>query len=101
MEYKVKFSLIIWNEKRTIFTGGAKELLLPFAPFVGLRLQEGIQNYPIASVSWSHDEQCFYCRIEVHEEEMDDGYDLDMKFLIETAKECGWVGFEQNHQTIT
>ncbi|WP_323889236.1 hypothetical protein [Aeromonas caviae] len=98
MNYKVKLSLIVRDVDKTCFCAGAKELSLPFVPFVGLRLHEDMQVYTLATVGWADNEQCFYCSVEMSEELLSDGDLIDMDFIIETAKNSGWVGFNKIHR---
>jgi len=99
MEYKVHFSLAIRSLDGTKAAFGAKKLLLPFVPFVGLRLQEKLgASEPVSSITWSDEKQEFHCHIDVYEVEMNDGYDLDLDFLIENAKDNGWEGISKVHE---
>jgi hypothetical protein len=45
------------------------------------------------SVTWSIDEQCFYCYIEDQESDDDDWIDMDS--LVKDAKHYGWDGFNK------
>ena len=93
MEYTVKLTLVIWNKERKKFAAGTKELVLPFVPFVGLRFIEkkGPINYPISSVSWSPEENCFHCEIET----LDDDYHFSIDYMVKAAKKSDWKGFDQ------
>ena len=51
-------------------------------------------QFTLESVIWSIDEQRFYCYIEEQERDVGDTF-LDMEFLINDAKSCGFVGFEK------
>lgn len=93
MEYEVHFSLTIrsLDSTKAVFFG--KKLNLPFVPFIGLRLSEKLgSSEPVSAITWSHEQQEFHCHIDSQEVEMDDGYDLDLEFLIEQAKDNGWEG---------
>ncbi len=100
MEYSVRFSLTIrsLDGSKAAFFG--KRLTLPFVPFIGLRLAEGEGvTEPVVSVVWSAVDQEFHCHIDSSEVEMDDGYDLDMTFLIDRAKANGWEGAGRIYDT--
>jgi len=99
MEYKVHFSLTIWSLERDKRVFGSKELSLPFVPFIGLRLQESYgASQPVVSISWNDDKKTFHCHIEDQGTEMDDGYDLNLDFLVKTAKKNGWSGFNETYE---
>lgn len=93
MEYDVHFSLTIYSLDGSKAATFGKRMMLPFVPFIGLRLaeRESVTD-PVLSVVWSAVDQEFRCHIDSSEVEMADGYDLDMAFLIDQAKANGWVG---------
>lgn len=100
MEYSVRFSLTIHSLDGSKAASFGKRLTLPFVPFIGLRLaeSEGVTE-PVVSVVWSAVDQEFRCHIDSSEVEMDDGYDLDMTFLIDQAKANGWEGAGRIYDT--
>lgn len=94
MDYKAHITLTIWSLDGSKAVTGYKELTLPFVPFVGLRLMERHgPSQPIVSVAWSDNDQMFFCHVEDREVETGDLYNLDLKFLVETAKRNGWSEF--------
>lgn len=97
MEYVVNFKLAIYNSDKTRACFGHKTMTLPFPPFIGLRLQEKMSNDPITDVSWSNEHQEFTCHIKRYEEIMDDGSMLDMEFLVDLAKQDGWLGLNRTY----
>lgn len=101
MEYKVHFSLTIWSLERDRQVFGSKELSLPFVPFIGLRLEESYgSSPPVLSISWNDDKKYFHCFIEDQETEVEYeyGYDVNLEFLVEKAKEDGWSGFNKTYE---
>jgi len=93
MEYRVHFSLTIHSFDGTKAAFFGKEMLLPFVPSLGLRLQGALSaSEPVNSVTWSQSDQRFSCHIDSYEIDMNDGYDLDLAFLIEQAKADDWEG---------
>jgi hypothetical protein len=99
MEYKIHFTLTIRSLDKTKATTGYKKMVLPFVPFLGMRLEEKLGlSEPIVSISWSNEEQEFYCHIDSSEIEMDDGFDLDMDFLIDQARKNKWLKIGNVHE---
>jgi hypothetical protein len=93
MEYGVHFSLTIHSFDGTKAASLGKKMLLPFVPFLGLRLQGELSaSEPVNAVTWSQTDQQFSCHIDSYELDMNDGYDLDLAFLIEQAKADDWEG---------
>lgn len=94
MEYKTHITLTIRSSDNTKAVYFWKKLTLPFVPFIGLRINEKLtgSSEPVSSITWSQESQEFYCHIDSREVEMDDGYNLDLEFLIEQAKDNDWEG---------
>ncbi|GIU42300.1 hypothetical protein TUM4438_08540 [Shewanella sairae] len=93
MKYKVHFTLTIHslNDEKAVFFH--KKLELPFVPFIGLRLSENLgSSEPVSSIAWCQESSEFNCHIDSREVEMDDGFDLDLEYLIEEALDNGWIG---------
>lgn len=99
MEYKTHFTLVIRNSDSTKAAFFGKKINLPFVPFIGLRLSEKFgSSEPVSSITWSHEQQEFQCHIEAREVFMNDEDYLDLKFLIEQAKDNGWEGKGKIHE---
>ena len=96
MEYKVKIVLTIFNLDKSKCTSGHRTITLPFAPYKGLKITEKqTVEYTLDSVVWSINEEYFYCNATDQESKADDGTFIDMGFLVDEAKSCGWSGFEK------
>ncbi|QYJ75024.1 hypothetical protein [Shewanella sp. FJAT-52076] len=93
MRFQVQFTLAIrsFDRKRAAFL--SKKLTLPFVPFVGLQLVEPSGNSePVISVAWSDETRTFHCHIDAIQAQMPQGCELDLDYLIESARENGWEG---------
>lgn len=101
MKYQVTLNLLIYNENRSNHLRGSIEVVLPFAPTVGMHIQYK-DMYPlrIKRVEWLTDQESFDCIVEEklvsYEfcrgddiEELVDRYDI-----LEDAKKYGWTGFD-------
>jgi hypothetical protein len=99
MSYSVQFTLAIrsFDQKRAAFL--SKKLSLPFVPFVGLRLVEPSGNSePVVSVAWSDESQSFHCHIDAIQAQMPSGCELDLDYMIESARDNGWEGAAKIYQ---
>jgi hypothetical protein len=99
MEYKAILKLQIFSIDRTKVTSGTREVTFPFAPYVGLVITENWNfDYELISVTWSMDENRFYCYIDDQESDDDSSVFsnfIDMAWLVEEAKKYGWSGFSK------
>lgn len=100
MMYKAVLKLTIFDDRRTKCVSGTKVVEFPFAPYEGLEIAvKWTCTYKLKHVTWSIDEECFHCLIEDQENyETDNGSlsgPIDMQFLIDEARACGWTGFEK------
>lgn len=95
MEYQSNIQLTILSQDGKQCVTGHREITLPFPPYVGLEMvEQWTFQFTLESVIWSIDEQRFYCYIEEQERDVGDTF-LDMEFLINDAKSCGFVGFKK------
>ena len=101
MEYRVNLNLLVFNEDRSNHLRGSIEVVLPFAPIVGMHIQYR-DMYPlrIKRVKWLTDQESFDCTVEEELvsyefsrgddiEELIDRYDI-----LGDAKKYGWIGFD-------
>lgn len=93
MEYRAHLSHTILSESGARFASGRREIVLPFAPYPGLSIGfEPGWSHEVLYVEWDIERQVFVCSSEEKERLALDTF-LDMEFLIDIAKECGFKGF--------
>jgi len=101
VKYQVTLNLLLYNENRSNHLRGSIEVVLPFAPTVGMQIRYK-DMYPlrIKRVAWLTDQESFDCTVEEELcsyefcrgddiEELIDRYDI-----LRDAKEYGWTGFD-------
>ena len=102
MDYRVKLNLLIYNKNRSNHIRGSIDVLLPFAPSIGIHIQYK-DMYPLQTtrVEWITEQECFNCIVEDdltgYEFDMDTDIDelIDDYDVLRDAKEYGWVGFDK------
>lgn len=89
--FRIKIILKILSQDETKSCVCLRETKLPFPPFNELQLSEyhGIPSNPIQRVTWSEEDQIFYCNVESKEDLLKE---RDMVFLISLAKKSGYSG---------
>ncbi len=88
MEYNVLLSVKIISHDKQTWTFGRRELKLPFVPTIGIVLLfEDSISQPIKSITYSLQENLFYCNT-VHEIEYEDE---DLEFWVKKYRNKGWT----------
>jgi hypothetical protein len=66
MNFRVRLTVKIWNEKRTAYFRGQSETSLPFVPIIGMKLcLKGVSDrLVLTEVVWLLEEEVFECRVE-------------------------------------
>ena len=99
MEYRTHLIYQVYDLSGDRFASGEKDIVLPFAPYVGLTLLLDLVNFDVMRVGWSVEKQSFTCCSDVREKipDSDDEFPARMKDMIHTAKLVGFTGFTIYH----
>lgn len=87
MEYNINLSVKIISHDKQTWTFGNRDLELPFAPTIGIKLSfSDFISHPIKSINYSIIENIFYCHT-IHEIQFEDE---SLDFWVLNYKKNGW-----------
>lgn len=102
MSYRVQLTAYIWNEDRTAYIRGEKEITLPFPPTLGTKLQfdEMTDALEIKEVAYRMEDGTFSCKVEpdcVCKFELAEGIEelADLLDSVRDLRNAEWAGLDR------